>query len=120
MACAEQGALQETKIARGLGLAFATWRRILKDDADAKALWDEARATERDQIVSRLHERAMEGDTNAAHFLLGANHGLREQGNTGDDSGRGGVVINLPSSLSESQYKRLFEHQPTGIDHGDG
>ena len=119
MACAEQGALQETKIARGLGLAFATWRKILANDTDAKQLWDEARAAERDQIVSKLHDRAMEGDTNAARFLLAANHGMRENGGTGDDS-RSPVTINLPAPMSEAQYRRLFEQQPQGIEHGDG
>ena len=119
MACAEQGALQETKIARGLGLAYGTWRRILKDDADARTLWAEAQAAERDQIVGKLHDRAMEGDTNAARFLLAARHGLRENGGTSDDS-RSPVTINLPAPMTETQYRRLFEQQPQGIEHGDG
>ena len=100
-------------------MGFDTWRRILKDDADAKALWDEARATERDQLVSKLHERALEGDVQAGRLLLAVRHGMRENATTDADSGRGGVTINLPSSMSEAQYRRLFENdeQPAGIGH---
>lgn len=109
LSCAEGAALSETKIARALGMTFKTWRRILKDDPDARALWDEALAIERDTVVQKLYERAQEGDVAAARFLLGSRHGLRENGTTDADSGRSAVTINLPGALSAQQYARLIQ-----------
>lgn len=120
LTAAEDGALSETKICRALGIRFRTWRRILRQDEDAKALWQEAMAVERDAVVQKLFERAMEGETAAARFLLGARHGLREQGDTGGDSGRSAVTINLPGSMSRAQYAKLIQVEPEALEHGDG
>ena len=106
---AQDNALQETKICKALGLHFETWRRILRDDEDAKALWEHAKAIERDSVLESVYTKALEGDMQAARFLLAARHGMREQGSQGDEQTSGSVVINLPPSMSETQYKRLFE-----------
>jgi hypothetical protein len=108
MAAAEDGALQETKIARGLGLSLDVFRRIVRDDPDAAKLWREAMAAERDAIVSQMYGRAMEGDTKAATFLLAARHGLRET-DSGDSGNAGRVVIQLPGSMSEAQWRRVIQ-----------
>ena len=108
MGQAESGALQETKVARALGLSLQVFRRILKNNDDARALWEEAMAVERDTIVNRMHSLAMEGDTKAATFLLAARHGLRERGGE-DGEGGGRVVIQLPGSMSEAQYRRVMQ-----------
>lgn len=115
--CAEGAALAETKIARGLGMGFATWRRILKTDPDAQALWTEAKAVERDTIVQKLYDRALEGDVQASRFLLGARHGLREQGAAEGAEGRSSVTINLPGSMSAAQYKRMVSVEPEAVEH---
>ncbi len=117
LAAAEDNALAETKICRALGMGFRAWRRILAEDADAGALWAEALAIERDAIVGKLFDRAMEGDVQAARFMLGARHGLREQGGTGDAT-RSSVTINLPGSMSAKQYERLITVEPKGLEDG--
>ena len=108
MSVAESGALQETKVARGLGLSLEIFRRIIRADEHAAALWREAMAVERDTIVSRMYARALEGDVPAARFMLAARHGLREQ-DGGDAGQRSSVVIQLPGSMSEEQYKRVMQ-----------
>lgn len=108
MSQAESGALQETKVARGLGLSLEIFRRIREEDERAAALWREAMAAERDALVQRLYERAQEGDVKAASFLLGARHGLREN-DSGDAGARSSVVIQLPASMSAEQYKRVMK-----------
>ncbi|ORE86039.1 hypothetical protein ATO7_12118 [Oceanococcus atlanticus] len=105
---AEDAALAETKIARALGMSFRTWRRIVREDADAKALWAEALAIERDAVLGRMYQYAIEGDVQAAKFMLAARHGLREQGAGGED-GRSSVTINLPGALTSKQYERLIQ-----------
>ena len=105
---AASGCLQETKCARALGLSLDVFRRVIRDDPDAAAVWREALATERDAIVQRMYRLAMEGDTKAASFLLSARHGLRE--NDGGDAGqRSNITIQLPASMSEAQYKRVMQ-----------
>lgn len=115
--CAEDTALQETKIAKALGMSYATWKKILKHDPDAQALWDEAQAIERDHIVQKLYDRACEGDVPAARFLLGARHGLRENGATEGSEGRSSVTINLPGSMNAKQYERLISVEPEAVGH---
>jgi len=121
MAQAESGALKETTVARGLGLSLQVFRRVLRDDPDARALWDEALAVERDTIIQRMHTLAMEGDQKAAQFLLAARHGLRERNEDNGDSG-GRVVIQLPGSMSESQYERMIQADKARLpeDRGNG
>ena len=108
MAQAESGALQETKAARGLGLSLDKFRRIIRDDPDAAALWREALAVERDALVKRLYERAQEGDVKAASYLLAARHGLREA-DGGDAGQRSSVVISLPAAASERDWRRIVQ-----------
>ena len=116
--CAADRALSETAIARGLGMSYATWKRLLRDNKDAQALWREALATERDNVLQKLFERSMEGDTGAAKFLLAARHGLSENNGKDADSGRGNVVINLPSPVTAAQYKRMVQVEPDALEDG--
>lgn len=116
--CAADRALSETAIARGLGMSYRTWKRLLRDNEDAKALWREALATERDNVLQKLFERSMEGDTGAAKFLLAARHGLSENNGKNADSGRGNVVINLPSPVTAAQYKRMIQVEPDALEDG--
>jgi hypothetical protein len=120
--CAEDAALQPTKICRALGLSYKVWTRILRDDEDAQALWTEAKAIERDSVVGKMYSLAMEGDVQAARFILGARHGLRENGATDGAEGRSSVVINLPASLDANTYRRLLsveQAEAKAISHDD-
>ena len=108
MAQAESGCLQETKVARALGLSLRVFRRIRRDNDDAAQLWEEALATERDALLSVLHGRAREGDVKAAQYLLAARHGMREDG--GDSGQKGGdVTIQLPAAMSMDQWRRFAQ-----------
>lgn len=123
MSVAQSGALRETVVAKGLGLSLDIFRKILREDEHAAKLWREAMATERDAIIQRQYERAMEGDSRAATFLLAARHGLREQ-DGGDNGQKGGnITIQLPGSMSESQWRRTLqvEQSNPALEHdGDG
>jgi hypothetical protein len=116
---AQGGSLQETKIARALGLTLQSFRRIIKNNEDAQAVWEEGLAAERDAILAKMSQLALEGDQKAAQFLLAARHGLRERGGDDGDSGAR-VVISLPNSMSEAQYRRVMqvEQQSPQIGHG--
>ena len=109
MACACDGSLQETKIAAALGMSYRAWKRVLKDNEDARLLWAEALATERDVIVQSVYAEARGGNIQAARLLLGARHGVRENNESASDTGRGGVTINLPGSMSAAQYAKLIQ-----------
>ncbi|WP_184947786.1 hypothetical protein [Salinisphaera orenii] len=98
--------MQPTKICRALGLSYKVWKRILRDDEDAQALWEEAKAIERDAVVAKMYALAMEGDVSAARFILASRHGLSEKGDTAGAE-RSSVTINLPGSMSARQYERL-------------
>lgn len=115
--CAESGSLAETKVARALGMGYSTWKRIIRENDDAAALWDEALAIQRDRLYESLFDAAREGDIRAARLLLGARHGIHEQG--GSDGGSGPrVTINLPGSVSPKEYERLVSQQPEALDGG--
>lgn len=106
--CASDSSLQPTKICRALGMSYRAFTRVLRDNDDAAALWVEAKAIERDAIVQRLYERALEGDVQASRILLAVRHGMNEKGTT-DDGNQSRVVINLPGSMDAKQYQRLIE-----------
>jgi hypothetical protein len=95
------------------------FRRILRDDEDAAALWSEALAVERDAILAKMYQLAQEGDTKAATFMLAARHNMRERGDEGGDSGAR-VVISLPGSMSEAQYRRIIQAGPALEGGADG
>lgn len=98
--------LSETRIAEGLGLDYKSWKRILEDDPEAKEVWDQALAIERDRLVEKLHELATDGNLNALRLMLAARHGVHES-NANGETEQSKVTINLPSSLTSNEYGRL-------------
>ncbi len=126
--------VQETVLAKALGLDLKTWRRIRDEDPDAKAAWEEARALERDKLVGSLFEQAVgypaEYDAAGnliraelkpspvpAMFLLKARHGYRDAGpaDGGDGGPRVNLTFNLPAPLNGDQYRRLVEVHPEAL-----
>ncbi len=67
---ATDNGLKESTAATALGIPLKDFRRLIVKNPDARALWDEALSVERDALLGALFNRAMEGDTKAAQFLL--------------------------------------------------
>lgn len=107
MAMASDGCLSESKAADACGLTLRAWRRLLKENEDARQVWDEALSIERDALLAALYNRAVEGDTNAARTLLATRHGMSERQPQGD-SGRVHVTFNLPPALDPEQYMKAI------------
>ena len=86
------------EIARGLHIGKTTLSRWRKDHETVAEAIEIGRAIEHKALRSKLHEKAMAGDTVALLFLLKCRHGYRE----GDQSERGGgatITINLPGAM---------------------
>lgn len=105
LAQAENG-LAETKVCEALGLNWQQWKKLLAEDEATQKLWEEALAIERDRIVQAMHSQALDGDMQAARFLLAARHGLRENAAQEGES-KPNVTISLPPSLTKGEYERL-------------
>ena len=85
---------------------------FIKKNPDAKALWEEALSVERDALLNSLFNRAIEGDSKAAQYLLAARHGMSEKAPEPANE-RVHITFQLPAALSPDQYSRLVTEQPT-------
>ena len=98
------------EIARGLHIGKTTLSRWRKDHETVAEAIEIGRAIEHKALRSKLHEKAMAGDTVALLFLLKCRHGYRE----GDQSERGGgatITINLPGAMPLDKFLNV-EHGP--------
>ena len=98
------------EIARGLHISKTTLSRWRKDHETVAEAIEIGRAIEHKALRSKLHEKAMAGDTVALLFLLKCRHGYRE----GDQSERGGgatITINLPGAMPLDKFLNV-EHGP--------
>ena len=81
---------------------------MITKNPEGKALWQEALSVERDALIGVLFNRAIEGDTKAAQFLLAARHGMTEkQVEQGGD--RVNITFQLPAALNPEQYAKLIQ-----------
>lgn len=111
--------ITETAVAKNLGMALQTWRRIRRDNDAAQELWEEACAAQRDRLITTMYHRAIdEGDVNAGQFLLRALHEVSERGDR-EDAERVGVVIQLPGSMGHDEYLKVIGKEPKLIEGGD-
>jgi len=99
--------LRESTAAQALGVPLHEFRRVITKNPEAKALWQEALSVERDALIGALFNRAIEGDTKAAQFLLAARHGLSER--TEQASDRVNITFQLPAALNPEQYAKLIQ-----------
>ena len=104
-AMAAAGARRQDAAAR-LGMAVDTLRRIFRDDESAARAWDVGRSELHQKLVSKLIEKAKEGDTVPLLFCLKSIFGYRE-GEELDAESRPAVVINLPGAVSPAEYEKL-------------
>ncbi|MBD3615843.1 MAG: hypothetical protein HUJ22_04655 [Gracilimonas sp.] len=100
--------VNETDIAKALGMSYDTWLRIKRENPEAKQAIQEARAVEEGKLVGVLYEKAMKGDATCAMFLLKTRHGYLE----GKDVNSGNAVqvnITIPGSMDPEDYKKQIE-----------
>lgn len=117
--CASRG-VRESEIARALGMSMPTWRRIREEDPKAAEAYQEAKAVELDSLVGKLYEKAMDGDSAAAMFLLKSRHGYRDHGPADGDDSRVNINLTLPTSLDPDKYQRLIEHSAKAVEDQHG
>lgn len=106
--------VQETVLAKALGISYEVWQRIREEDPEAKAAWVEAKKLEEDRLVGMLFEQAVEKkNVTGAIFLLKGRHAYRDIGPTdGSDAARIGVTINIPAPLAPEEYAKLINVVP--------
>ena len=105
---AETSGLSEAVAAKALGMPLRDLRRVIKENPAAAAIWDEARAVERDKLLSTLWTAANNGDTKAAQWLLSSRHGITDK--SADNVGeRVNINLTLPPALDPKQYEKLLE-----------
>lgn len=103
---AANGLLSESAAATALGMPLDQFRRVIVEHKPSKEIWENALAVERDQLLSALYARAMEGDTKANQTLLAVRHGLTEKQPKGSASERVSVVFNLPAAMDAAEYAK--------------
>lgn len=117
---AEQG-FDERTIARAVGIGgIDTWKRILKDDAQALEAFNAGRSECHDKLAKRAFEVAMDPKHPKGPimlmFLLKAMFGYREGERPEEPGSRVNVVVNLPAPLTPEQYARTIEHNPDKLE----
>lgn len=113
LAMAKNG-LKESTAATALGVPLNEFRRVIAKNPEAKALWAEAMSVERDVLISALFNKAMEGDSKSAQFLLAARHGMSEK-QTETPGERINITFQLPAALSPDQYTKLVQTEPVKL-----
>ena len=106
--------LKESTAATALGVPLGEFRRVISKNPEAKALWQEALSVERDALIHALFNRAIEGDTRAAQFLLSARHGMSEK-QIESQGDRVNITFQLPAAMSPDQYTQLVNPTPPQV-----
>ena len=116
-AMATNGLLSESAAATALGMPLDQFRTVIAEHKPSTAIWDNALAVERDQLLGALYNKAVEGDTKAAQTLLAVRHGMSEKQPQGD-SGRVSVVFNLPAAMDAAEYMKAVKVEQERIPDG--
>jgi hypothetical protein len=107
--------LRESTAAKALGMRLLDFRNVIRNNEYARDLWEDAKAIERDKLLDTLYNRAIEGDSKAAQFLLAARHGLTDK--TPDSAGeRVHITFQLPAAMDPEKYLEALQvhhHLPT-------
>lgn len=106
--------LRESTAATALGMPLSEFKRVITKNPEAKALWQEALSVERDALLNALFNKAMEGDSKSAQFLLAARHGMSEK-QTESTAERVNITFQLPAALSPDQYTKLVQNEPAKL-----
>lgn len=115
---AANGLLSESAAATALGMPLDQFRAVIRDHAPSKKMWETALAIERDQLLTALYNKAVDGDTKAAQTLLAVRHGLSEKQPTGGGE-RVSVTFNLPPALDPAEYAKLIQVKQEALPGGE-
>ena len=116
-AMAATGLLSESAAATALGMPLSEFRRVIGEHKPSTAIWDNALAVERDQLLKALYNKAVEGDTKAAQTLLAVRHGMSEKQPQGN-SERVSVVFSLPGAMDAAEYAKAVRVEQERIPDG--
>jgi hypothetical protein len=116
-AMAATGLLSESAAATALGMPLSEFRRVIGEHKPSTAIWDNALAVERDQLLAALYNKAVEGDTKAAQTLLAVRHGMSEKAPQGN-SERVSVVFALPAAMDAAEYAKAVRVEQERIPDG--
>ena len=105
---ASQGMLSESAAATALGMRLPNFRKVIREHAPSKRIWEDAMAIERDALLEALYEKAVNGDVKAAQSLLAIRHGLTEKAPQGD-AGKVSVTFNLPPAMDPAEYMKAVK-----------
>ncbi|MCC5927593.1 MAG: hypothetical protein JJU41_13660 [Bacteroidetes bacterium] len=103
-----QRGVNETDIAKALGLGYDTWVRIKREDETTREVLEQARMIEHDKLFGVLYEKAMKGDSTASMFLLKTRHGYKE-GAEVQNTNAIAVQITLPGSMKPEEYIKTMQ-----------
>jgi hypothetical protein len=117
-AMAATGLLSESAAATALGMPLSEFRRVIGEHKPSTAIWDNALAVERDQLLAALYTKAVEGDTKAAQTLLAVRHGMSEKQPQGN-SERVSVVFNLPAAMDAAEYAKAVRVAQVSLPDGN-
>jgi len=111
---AAHGLLSESAAANALGMPLDQFRKVIKEHAPSREIWENALAIERDNLLGALYDKAMGGDTKAAGTLLAVRHGMSEKTpiQTGD---RVAVNIVLPSAMAPDQFAAMVARERANL-----
>ena len=116
-AMAATGLLSESAAATALGMPLSEFRRVIGEHKPSTAIWDNALAVERDQLLGALYNKAVEGDTKAAQTLLAVRHGMSEKQPQGN-SERVNIVFSLPAAMDAGEYAKAVRVEQERIPDG--
>jgi hypothetical protein len=111
-----------SEIARALGVAVRTLRRIIDEDPELTDAADAAKDREEAELRDALMAMARKGDTVAALFLLKARHGYRDKDEVkkAPEGFQGGVLV-VPGPMKEADFDAMvFKQQAEYRERRDG
>lgn len=121
-AMASHGLLSESRAADSLGMPLSQFRNVIRDNGEARTIWETALSIERDALLGALYDRAVDGDTNAARTLLATRHNMSERAPAGGGD-RVQISFHLPAAMSADEYKKLVQveqsREPLALGGGD-
>ena len=115
-AMAATSGLKESTAAAALGMPLREFRRVIRKHEESREIWEDALSVERDALLSRMWNKAQEGDVNATKFLLSARHGMSEQ--RPEKAERGvHITFQLPAAMDPAKYIEAI--QPAALPEPD-
>lgn len=101
-------------IAAFLGMSTSVLQKLARDEAAVGLAWQRGKQQLEDELVGMLLAKARKGDTACIIYATKALLGFTDQARPQDDRPPA-ITINLPSSLSEADYRRMLNVTPAEV-----